>query len=260
MSTRLVSYMCMVTYRCMTTRAFGLLVASAILVVIDCGAIAVGLDTTVGLTVRVAVLVVNAGVTLSAPRVKAAVVRCVQRWLINPPVRLLLHLGVMPLGYALLETRGHRTGRRRRTPVGNGRMSDGFWIVAEHGLRSGYVANIRRDPHVRVRLRVGWRFRWVSGVASIHPEIDPVSLQRRLSAWHPLRAFNAVQVQVLGSDLLVVRIALVAAPGGSSCASRANCAEPDDDRPPVAVAIGVRSDDGRHVPPQQSWARRPGRR
>lgn len=34
-------------------------------------------------------------------------------------------------------------------------------IIAEHGERAGYVRNIRRDPRVRVRLHVGWRYRWV---------------------------------------------------------------------------------------------------
>lgn len=153
-------------------------------------------------------LPLNLALTLAFPGGKAAVVRFVQRWVINPPVRLLLHLGVMPLGYALLETTGRRSGKARRTPVGNGRQGDAFWIVAEHGMRAGYVRNIRQNNKVRIRMRVGWRFRWVEGTASIRPDLDPIAVQRRLSAWHPLRAFNAVQVQVLGSALLVVRVDL----------------------------------------------------
>ncbi|AKU18876.1 hypothetical protein VV02_12475 [Luteipulveratus mongoliensis] len=146
--------------------------------------------------------------TLAFPRVKWHLVRALQKYVVNPPVRLLLHLGLMPLGYALIETRGRVTGRPRRTPVGNGRVGDVFWVVAEHGERAGYVRNVRSDPRVRLRMRVGWRFRWVEGWATLHPELDPAQVQRRLSAWHPLRAFNAMQVQVLGSDLLVVRIDL----------------------------------------------------
>lgn len=153
-------------------------------------------------------LVVNIGLTIAFPRWKWLLVRSLQRYVVNPPVRLLLHLGVMPLGYALLETRGRVSGRPRRTPVGNGRIGDTFWIVAEHGYRAGYVRNIGADPTVRVRMRVGWRFRWVEGTATVLPDDSPSTLQRRLSARHPLRALNAMQVQVLGSQLLVVRIDL----------------------------------------------------
>lgn len=153
-------------------------------------------------------LAANVVLTLWLPRIKRDLVTALQRYVINPPVRLLLHLGLMPLGYALIETRGRTTGKPRRTPVGNGRVGDTFWIVAEHGYRSGYVRNIRRDPRVRLRMRVGWRFRWVEGRASLHPEMDPAALQRTLSAWHPLRALNAMQVQVLGSQLLVVKVEL----------------------------------------------------
>jgi deazaflavin-dependent oxidoreductase (nitroreductase family) len=55
-------------------------------------------------------------------------------------------------GLAILETRGHASGRTRRVPVGNGRKGDSFWMIAEHGTRAGYVHNIQHDPHVRVRL------------------------------------------------------------------------------------------------------------
>lgn len=168
--------------------------------------------------------------TIAFPAGKARLMRLVQRWVINPPIRLLLQLGMMPLGYALLETRGRRTGKPRRIPVGNGRRSDAFWIVAEHGMRAGYVRNILQDSRVRIRVRVGWRFRWVDGVASVHPEQDPVAVQRRLSVWHPLRALNAVQVQVLGSSLLVVRVdlggpAVVTNTGGRSDPPDVTCEE-----------------------------------
>ncbi|WP_245556985.1 nitroreductase/quinone reductase family protein [Jongsikchunia kroppenstedtii] len=188
-----------------------LLVASVIVVAIQLAEVAFGWSGRTTVWSYVAVLAMNIVVTLAFPAGKARVVRFVQRWLINPPVRLLLHLGLMPLGYALLETTGRRSGKPRRTPVGNGRQGSVFWIVAEHGPRAGYVRNITRDPRVRVRMRVGLRFRWVDGIASVHPELDPVALQLRLSRWHPLRAFNAVQVQVLGSSLLVVHVELAGA-------------------------------------------------
>ncbi len=42
--------------------------------------------------------------------VKLRLVRALQRYVLNPPVKLLFGLGVVPLGYALLET----VGRARR--------------------------------------------------------------------------------------------------------------------------------------------------
>src|SRR5438270_7753685 len=64
----------------------------------------------------------------------------------------------LPLpGYALLETTGRKTGKRRRTPVGDGRIGNQFWLVAEHGGKAGYVRNIEHDPHVRLKLREGLR-------------------------------------------------------------------------------------------------------
>jgi deazaflavin-dependent oxidoreductase (nitroreductase family) len=141
--------------------------------------------------------------------VKVLLVRAVQRWTINPLVRVLLPIGVNPLGLAILETHGRVSGRPRRTPVGNGRMGDTFWIIAEHGTRAGYVRNIQDDPHVRVRLRTGLRYRWRPGIAEILPGDDPLARQRRIVRWHPLRALNAVNVRVLGADLLTVRVRLL---------------------------------------------------
>ena len=74
-----------------------------------------------------------------------------QRYLLNPPVKLLAWLGVLP-GHALIETQGRRSGKRRRNVVGI-RVDDGTgWIVAEHGRHAGYVRNLQADPNVRVRL------------------------------------------------------------------------------------------------------------
>jgi deazaflavin-dependent oxidoreductase (nitroreductase family) len=148
-------------------------------------------------------------VTARSRRVKALIVRTFQRWTINPLMRLLLAIGTNPLGLAILETRGRVSGKPRRTPVGNGRMGEEFWIIAEHGFRAGYVRNIQRDPRVRVRLRVGLRYRWVPGLATVLPDDDPLARQRRIIRWHPLRAFNAMNVRVLGADLLTVRVRLL---------------------------------------------------
>jgi deazaflavin-dependent oxidoreductase (nitroreductase family) len=146
--------------------------------------------------------------TACSRRAKVLLARTFQRYTLNPLMRLLLAIGVNPLGLAILETRGHRSGKVRRVPVGNGRKGDSLWIIAEHGTRAGYVQNIRHDPHVRVRLRIGLRYRWVPGIATICPDDDPLARQRRIIAWHPLRALNAIYVRVFGADLLTVHVQL----------------------------------------------------
>jgi deazaflavin-dependent oxidoreductase (nitroreductase family) len=146
--------------------------------------------------------------TARSRRIKILLVRTVQRSTINPLMRLLLAIGINPLGLAILETRGRTSGKPRRVPVGNGRTGDEFWIIAEHGLRAGYVRNIRHDPRVRVRLRIGLRYRWVPGWATVLPDDDPLARQRRIIRWHPLRAFNAINVRLLGADLLTVHVRL----------------------------------------------------
>lgn len=165
--------------------------------------------------------------TVRSRRVKVLLVRTIQRWTINPLMRLLLAIGVNPLGLAILETRGRRSGRLRRVPVGNGRKGDEFWIIAEHGSRAGYVRNIRDDARVRVRLRVGLRYRWVSGIATVRPDDDPLARQRRITRWHPLRTLNAINVRVLGADLLTVHVRLnLDGAGGTTPAAIADEAAP----------------------------------
>ena len=147
--------------------------------------------------------------TIGSRRAKVLLVRTFQRHTINPLMRLLLAIGINPLGVAILETRGHASGKIRRVPVGNGREGDSFWIIAEHGTRAGYVRNIQHDPQVRVRLRTGLRYRWVPGLATVRPDDDPLARQRHIIAWHPLRALNAINVRVLGADLLTVHVQLL---------------------------------------------------
>jgi len=146
--------------------------------------------------------------TICSRRAKVLLVRTLQRYTLNPLFRLLLQIGVNPFGLAILETRGHTSGMIRRVPVGNGRKGDSFWIIAEHGSRAGWVRNIQHDPRVRVRLRVGLRYRWVAGIATVCPGDDALARQRKIIAWHPLRALNAVNVRVLGADLLSVHVKL----------------------------------------------------
>jgi len=146
--------------------------------------------------------------TICSRRAKVLLAQTLQRYVLNPLMRLLLAIGINPFGLAILETRGRASGRIRRVPVGNGRKGQDFWIIAEHGTRAGYVHNIRHDPRVRVRLRIGLRYRWVPGIATVCPGDDALARQRQIIAWHPLRALNAINVRVFGADLLTVHVKL----------------------------------------------------
>jgi deazaflavin-dependent oxidoreductase (nitroreductase family) len=153
-------------------------------------------------------LLVLVGLTAVSPNLKRRFVRFVQRWIVNPPVRLLLTVGVLPLGFALIETIGRRSGKPRRTPVGNGLVDQTFWIVAEHGHEAGYVRNLQHNARVRVKARRGLRAVWLSGTATVMEGDDPYARQRTLARWHPLRALNAAIVRVMGTTLVTVRIDL----------------------------------------------------
>jgi deazaflavin-dependent oxidoreductase (nitroreductase family) len=129
---------------------------------------------------------------------KRELVTAFQRHLLNPFVRTADRVGVLPRSAAILETTGRKSGRPRRTPVGNGLEGDTFWLVAEHGYASSYVRNIQANPRVRVKAGGRWR----SGTAHLLPEEDPRERQRRMNR------LNAAAVRLVGTDLLVIRIDL----------------------------------------------------
>jgi len=135
-------------------------------------------------------------------------VRALQKYFLNPPIKLLLGLGLAPASYAYLETIGRTTGKPRRTPVGNGRVGSQFWIVAEHGRKAGYVRNIKNNARVRVKLRNGLKNSWHSGTAYLLPDDDPRERQRWLASHLPASSGNAAAVRALGTDLLTIRIDL----------------------------------------------------
>ena len=139
---------------------------------------------------------------------KHQIVHTIQKYLLNPPIKFVLAAGLPLRGYALLETKGRKTGKTRRTPVGDGLVGDQFWLVAEHGMKAGYVRNIERDPHVRVKLREGLKYHWHTGTAHLLPEDDPRERQRWLASQLPSSAGNARAVRLFGTQLLTVRIDL----------------------------------------------------
>src|SRR5438094_3073820 len=103
--------------------------------------------------------------TCEYEQMKHRIVHLLQKYSLNPPIKFLLAIGIAPPGYALLETIGRKTGKARRTPVGDGRVGNQFWIVAEHGVKAGYVHNITTHPHIRLKLREGVRF---AGITARH--------------------------------------------------------------------------------------------
>jgi deazaflavin-dependent oxidoreductase (nitroreductase family) len=104
---------------------------------------------------------------------KHQIVHALQKYVLNPPIKLLFALGVPPPGYAILEATGRTTGKPRCTPVGNARIGKQFWIVAEHGMSGEYVHNLVRHPRVRVKLRKGIGAKWYMGTAHVLPDDDP---------------------------------------------------------------------------------------
>lgn len=139
---------------------------------------------------------------------KHRVVRAVQRYVLNPPVRGLLAIGIAPPFSALLETTGRISGKPRRTPVGNGLDGDTFWLITELGHRAHYVRNIQADPQVRVRVRQGLRQRWRTGTAHLVPDDDPRARERAISRGKPGRKLTALAVRTMGREMLTVRIDL----------------------------------------------------
>jgi deazaflavin-dependent oxidoreductase (nitroreductase family) len=135
----------------------------------------------------------------AARGVKRRVLRSITNRLVNPVARLLVARGPLARGWALLETRGRRTGLPRVVPIGNGLRGDTFWIVTEHGYHADYVRNIQADPRVRVKVRGRWR----PGTAHLLPGEDPYALLRALR-----RPLNDAMLLAVGTEQLVVRVDL----------------------------------------------------
>jgi deazaflavin-dependent oxidoreductase (nitroreductase family) len=133
------------------------------------------------------------------PSTKARVVRGVQKYLLNPPVRALFALGLVPPTHVLLETTGRKSGQPRRNPVGNGLDGDTLWIVAEHGRSASYVRNLEAEPQVRVKTGRRWR----TGTATVLPDDDPRARLDRVG-----HRVNGAMVRAMGTDLLTIRVDL----------------------------------------------------
>jgi deazaflavin-dependent oxidoreductase (nitroreductase family) len=125
-------------------------------------------------------------------------VRFMQRYLLNPPAKAAVWVGLVP-GYVLVERRGRKTGKIRRNVVGMKVDGDTGWVVAEHGRHAGYVINLSADPNVRVRLRGKWRKAHAQVVAD-----DDASA--RLAGFG--RRTHEATLRMFGTDLTTVRFDL----------------------------------------------------
>ena len=140
---------------------------------------------------------------------KLKLTRFLHHYLLNPPVKWAFAAGIVPPGYAMLETIGRNSGEPRQTPIGDGLIGEAFWIVAEHGRKAAYVRNIMANPNVRVRIRSGWlKTTWRSGTAEVLADDDPRERQRQLAAGSFRRRSNAFIVRAMSTELLTVRITL----------------------------------------------------
>jgi deazaflavin-dependent oxidoreductase (nitroreductase family) len=136
---------------------------------------------------------------MSRKRTKRRIFRTITNRLVNPIVRPLIERTPLDAGWALLETRGRKTGEQRRTPVGNGLRGDTFWVVTEHGRATHYVKNIQADPRVRVKVRGRWR----TGTAHVLWDDDAQARLRRLK-----RPVNDTLLRAVGTEQVTVRIDL----------------------------------------------------
>lgn len=131
--------------------------------------------------------------------------RRVEKYVLNPPMRLGLRMGLTPRNFAMIETTGRRTGKTRRTPVGNGISNNTFWLVAEHGRSSDYVQNMLAEPRVRVRANRTWR----DGVATPVPSDDGLARRREIDARHGINGrIDGWIFAKTATDPLTIRIDL----------------------------------------------------
>lgn len=134
---------------------------------------------------------------------------------VNPVMAALIRHGLGPPTYAVVETTGRKTGRRRLVPVASGLDGDTFWLISGRGAKASYVHNIRANPRVRViarpaRVRDGLRTRSRAGTAHLMPEDDAHARHRVLGRGRPLYRLDGILLRRLagGGDMLTIRIDL----------------------------------------------------
>jgi deazaflavin-dependent oxidoreductase (nitroreductase family) len=117
--------------------------------------------------------------------------------ILDPSAKLRLAL-TKTKRYALVETKGRRTGEPYRTPVSYERDGSTVWIVAIHGRDADYVKNLEKDANVR--LKIGGR--WHRGTAEI---LDSDDASARAEMWN---RSDKMFGRLLGTSLLTIKVTL----------------------------------------------------
>jgi deazaflavin-dependent oxidoreductase (nitroreductase family) len=133
-------------------------------------------------------------------------VRLFQRFVVDPPVRLAWWLGLAPPGDTLLETIGRHIGQPHRISIYNGLLGTTFWLIAQHGRRTGYVRNIETNPRVRVRIAAGGG--WRTGTAHIVDSDYPRERRRELGRGNGWRRLCLSASHAMSTTPLTIRIDL----------------------------------------------------
>lgn len=77
-----------------------------------------------------------------------------------------------PRDYGVLQTTGRTSGKRRRCCLRIVRRGDRAGAVAIGGPGVGWLANLVEDPHIRVRIRGGWRDATAEVVDELPPDLS----------------------------------------------------------------------------------------
>lgn len=128
----------------------------------------------------------------------------VGKYFANPLVTGLNRIGLMPSLMTEIETVGRRTGLTRRVPVAITYDGDEAWVIAQHGIDTGWGANISATPKVRIRRRG----EWVDGQAQIMPDDDVPARVKTFASGKIRSALTASAFRGLQTDPVSVRIKL----------------------------------------------------
>lgn len=92
--------------------------------------------------------------------------------------------------------------------MANGLRGDTFWLISAHGHHASYVHNLLADPHVRIGIAEGGRFRWRPGVA--HPlwDDDAAVRHRELGGGRLGYRLDGLLLRGTATDLATIRIDL----------------------------------------------------
>jgi hypothetical protein len=136
---------------------------------------------------------------------KRRLVVAFEKYVQNPPVKAALRAGLPLPMFALLETTGRTSGKRRHTP-GHQRTARRPVLDRRRTRPAAqYVRNLEADPNVRVKSGG----RWYAGRAHILDDDDPLVRARWMAdSLGPLHKADSFAARLLGTQPLTIRIDL----------------------------------------------------